>query len=182
MTVTNPVRPSPPWKNVAVAVLGCVAAVAGTVAFRVHAVGTGPVADLAGRNASATVEAVLTDDPREVKQRTGEFRRVSFVVPARIEAVETFAGRVRTRVPVVLFASGSSGGRSCPASASRSGAVRAAETGELLAAVIMVREPPRVLSGPSWVQRAAETLRAGLREAADALPGPARPAARPGRR
>ncbi|GIH77571.1 competence protein ComEC [Planobispora longispora] len=155
----------------AVAVLGCVAAVAGTVAFRVHAVGTGPVADLAGRNASATVEAVLTDDPREVKQRTGEFRRVSFVVPARIEAVETFAGRVRTRVPVVLFASGEQWRSLLPSQRVEiRGRFGPAETGELLAAVIMVREPPRVLSGPSWVQRAAETLRAGLREAADALP------------
>ncbi|GGS47540.1 competence protein ComEC [Planobispora rosea] len=164
-------RPSPAWRNAAVAVLGCVAAVAGAVAFRVHTVETGPVADLASRHAPATAEAVLTDDPRQVKPQTGDFRRVSFVVPARVEAVGTAAGRTRTRVPVVLFATGQEWRSLLPSQRVEiRGRFKPAEPGELLAAVMLVRGPPRVLSGPSWVQRTAGALRAGLREAADVLP------------
>lgn len=58
-------------RNAVIAVLGCTAAVAGSVAFRVHAAGTGPVAELAGRHASAVMEVVVTDDPREVARRGG---------------------------------------------------------------------------------------------------------------
>ncbi|MEV7007876.1 ComEC/Rec2 family competence protein [Streptosporangium sp. NPDC051022] len=45
-----------------------------------------------------------------------------------------------------------------------------ADPGELLAGVVLVRGPPRVLSGPSWVQRVAGMFRSGLREAAAVLP------------
>src|SRR4051812_6846404 len=69
-------------RNAMIAVLGCAAAVAGSVAFRVHAVGTGPVAELAERNAVAVAEVVVTDDPRETGGKEGPSPRESFVVPA----------------------------------------------------------------------------------------------------
>lgn len=62
------------WRNAVIGVLGCVAAVAGTVALHVHAISTGPVAEMAERRASATVEAVVTDDPgswRSTEDRIG---------------------------------------------------------------------------------------------------------------
>ncbi|GAA3124566.1 competence protein ComEC [Streptosporangium carneum] len=235
------------WRSVTFAVLVCVAAVAGTVAFHVRATGVGPVAELVGRRASATVEAVVTDDPRELPQRGGLFRRKSFVVSARIEVVETAAataaggstgtagngvvgnsavengatageaademekggesggstgtgvgegegevmrgeasgeargkargkargalGRVAVRASVTLLASGEEWRSLLP---SQRIAVRGrfgpAGPGELLAAVVLVRGPPQVLSGPSWIQRVAGELRSGLREAAAVLP------------
>ncbi|MFC3818043.1 ComEC/Rec2 family competence protein [Planomonospora venezuelensis] len=177
----GPAGPRHPWGNVVIAVLGCVAAVAGTVAFRVHATGTGPVAALVERRASATVEAVLTDDPREIGRggasRGGSGRRGAvpgregFVVPARVEAVETATGRVRVRAPVVLLVSGGEWRSLLPSQRiGLRGRFGPADSGDLLAAVVLVRGSPRVLDGPSWVQRAAGALRAGLREAADVLP------------
>ncbi|GHE28744.1 competence protein ComEC [Streptosporangium violaceochromogenes] len=158
-------------RNALIAALMCVAAVAGTVAFHVHATGTGPVAELAGRGADATVEAVVTDDPRRRARREGRLRRASFVVPARIEVIETEAGRVTLRAPVVLFASGEAWGPLLPSQrVAFRGRFGPADAGELLAAVVLVRTPPRVLGGPSWIQRVAGALRAGLRQAADVLP------------
>ncbi|MFC4059439.1 ComEC/Rec2 family competence protein [Planomonospora corallina] len=167
----GPAATSPAWGNVAVAVLACVAATAATVAFRVHATGTGPVAGLVREGASATVEAVLTDDPRRLRQRTPAFLEESFAVPARAEAVTTRAGRTRVRVPVVLLASGQEWASLLPSQRVEvRGRFRSAEPGELLAAVVLVREPPRVLDGPSRVQSVAGVFRAGLRRAADVLP------------
>ncbi|MER6173924.1 ComEC/Rec2 family competence protein [Streptosporangium sp. NPDC001681] len=159
------------WRNAVIAVLGCTAAVAGSVAFRVHAAGTGPVAELAGRHASAVAEAVVTDDPREVARRGGLFRRESFVVPARVESVGTGADRVTLRAPVLLFVSGAEWRSLLPSQRVEvSGRFGPADPGELLAAVVLVRGAPRVLSGPSWEQRAAGVLRSGLRKAAEVLP------------
>ncbi|MFD0891110.1 ComEC/Rec2 family competence protein, partial [Streptosporangium algeriense] len=139
---------------------------------------TGPVAELAGRRASATFEAVVTDDPRERAQRGGLSRRSGFVVPARVEMLGQASGTagepgngVRVRASVMLLATGEEWRSLLP---SQRIAVRgrfgSAEPGELLAAVVLVRGPPKVLSGPSWVQRVAGALRAGLREASAVLP------------
>ncbi|MBG0815978.1 ComEC/Rec2 family competence protein [Planomonospora sp. ID82291] len=162
---------APAGRNALIAVLGCAAATAATVAFRVHAADTGPVADLVRKGGSATAEAVLTDDPREIRGRAPAFRGESFVVPARIEAVTTAAGRTRVRAAVVLLTAGKEWRPLLP---SQRIAIRGrfgpAESGELLAAVVLVRDPPKVLSGPSGLQNAAGVLRAGLRTAADVLP------------
>lgn len=159
------------WRNAVIGVLGCVAAVAGTVALHVHAISTGPVAEMAERRASATVEAVVTDDPRELAQHGGPHRRESFVVPARIEAVGIGPARTTVRVPVVMLASGGEWRSLLPSQRiAVQGRFGPAGSGELLAAVMLVRGPPRVLSGPSWVQSTAGALRSGLREAAGVLP------------
>lgn len=171
VAVTVPADGIAGWRNAVLAVLVCVAAVAGTVAFHVHATGTGPVAALAAERASALVEAVVTDDPRRRVRHGGASRGESFVVPARIEVIETATGRVTSRAPVVLLTSGEAWRTLLP---SQRIAVRGrfgpADVSELLAAVVLVRGPPRVLSGPSWIQHVAGELRSGLREAADVLP------------
>ncbi|MGC5011494.1 ComEC/Rec2 family competence protein [Streptosporangium sp. DT93] len=158
-------------RNALIAVLGCAAAVAGSVAFRVHAAGTGPVAELAGRHASAVAEVVTTDDPRELPRSAGPFRRESFVVPARVESVGAGEERVRLRASVLLFVSGAEWRPLLPGQRVEiRGRFAPADPGELLAAVVLVRGAPRMLGGPSWEQRAAGAVRAGLREAADVLP------------
>lgn len=159
------------WRNAVIAVLGCAAAVAAAVALRVYATGTGPIAELAGRHASAVTEVVVTDDPREMGRRGGLFRQESFVVPARVESVGVGADRVALRAPVVLFVSGAGWRSLLPSQRIEvSGRFGPADPGELLAAVVLVRGAPRVLSGPSWEQRAAGALRSGLRKAAEVLP------------
>ncbi|GAA2854341.1 ComEC/Rec2 family competence protein [Streptosporangium fragile] len=171
VAVTVPTGGMRGLRNAVIAVLACAAAVAGSVAFRVHAVTTGPVAELVERRASVAAEAVVTGDPRETARRGGPFRRESFVVPARVESVETAAGRVTLRAPVMLFASGDEWRSLLPSQrVAVSGRLGPADPGELLAGVMLVRSAPRVLSGPSWEQRAAGALRSGLREAAGVLP------------
>ncbi|MBB2912176.1 competence protein ComEC [Streptosporangium becharense] len=171
VAVTVPATRMKGLRTMVLAVLVCAAAVAGSVAFRVYAVTTGPVSELAERRASAMAEVVVTDDPREVTRKSGPIRRESFVVPARVESVETPAGRVTLRVPVVLFVSGGEWRPLLPSQRiAVSGRFAPADPGELVAGVVLVRGAPRVLSGPSWEQRAAEALRSGLREAAGVLP------------
>ncbi|GAA3132248.1 ComEC/Rec2 family competence protein [Planomonospora alba] len=151
--------------------LSCAAATAATVALHVHAVGTGPVAALVREGATAVAEVVLTDDPRRTRQRGPAFLGEGFAVPARVEAVTTAAGRTRVRAPVVLLASGREWGPLLPGQrVGIRGRFGPAEPGELLTGVVLVREPPRVLGGPSWLQGVAGALRAGLRRAADVLP------------
>ncbi len=158
------------WGNVAVAVLGCVAAVAVSVGFRVHAVTTGPVALLARAGGRVTAEVELTGDPRLLPSR-GLVRRDRVVVEGRAKIVESAGRRFTVDVPVVLLGSGSGWRGLLPSQRILvHGPARPGKPGQLTAATILVRGSPRVLSGPSPVQRMAGRLRAGLREAAGVLP------------
>ncbi|MFB9251036.1 ComEC/Rec2 family competence protein [Sphaerisporangium melleum] len=155
--------------------LGCVAAVAGTVAFRVHTVRSGPVAELAERRALVTVEMSLTGDPRVLPGDRGPVRRERVVVEATAERVEARVVQpvqISTAVPVVVFARGAAAWASLlPSQRVRvTGRLGPAEPGELTAAVLLATGPPVVVSGPSPPQRVAAALREGLRRACDVLP------------
>lgn len=163
--------------NTALAVLACMAATAAVVAFKVHTVTTGPVVELARDRTTVTAEAVISDDPRIRLHRGGVSRRSSAVVEARMASVEVggvgdSARSVRflVDVPVVLLGSGDGWRSLLPSQRIRvHGRLGAAEPGELTAAVLLVRGPPEVLTGPSAMQSVAGALRAGLREACDVL-------------
>ncbi|MFE3449172.1 ComEC/Rec2 family competence protein [Nonomuraea sp. NPDC059194] len=166
----NGQRRSAVWLNVAVAVLACVAATSAGVAFRVHAVTTGPIAELAARNATVHGEIVLTGDPR-VRRAKAAFHGESVVVEATLESLDTPDGRLAVHTPVVVFGSGGGWRSLLPSQRLRvTGRLGPAERGELVGAVLLVRGPPTVLSAPSGLQSAAGELRAGLRRAADVLP------------
>ncbi len=79
--------------------------------------------------------------------------------------------RVALRASVILLASGDEWRSLLPSQRiAVQGRFGPPDSGELLAAVVLVRGPPRILGGPSWVQRVAGELRSGLREAATVLP------------
>jgi competence protein ComEC len=171
------------WRNVAIATLTCVAATSASVALRVHAVSTGPVADLATRGAQVTAQITLTDDPKIRRHRGGRFTQDRIVVPATVTVLQTpaslqaplrrgAAGRaIAVNTPVVVFAQGPEWSSLLPSQSLEVTARLAQATpGDLIGAVLLVRGPPRVLTSPSWIQAAAGTLRAGLRTAADVLP------------
>ncbi|HEY9524851.1 MAG TPA: ComEC/Rec2 family competence protein, partial [Thermopolyspora sp.] len=159
-------------RHTVIAVLGCAAAVAVGVGFRVHTVTTGPVALLARKGATVTAEVVLTDDPRVLPGGGGLVRRDRVVVEARMELVEEMAGeaagrRFAVRTPVVLLGSGPGWRPLLPSQRIRiRGRLSPGEPGELTAATVLVRGPPEALTAPSLTQRVAGRLRAGLREAA----------------
>ncbi|MEV7965158.1 ComEC/Rec2 family competence protein [Sphaerisporangium sp. NPDC088356] len=164
-------RPGSGWGNTVLAVLGCVAAVAGAVGFRVHAVSTGPVAELAERRAAVTVEMTLTADPRILPGHRGVVRRDRVIVEGSVEIVEASGARYSTRAPVVVFAQGAQWLPLLPSQRIRvGGRLSPADPAELTAAILTARETPEVMGGPSPAQRVAAALRTGLRQAAGVLP------------
>ncbi|MBE1534964.1 ComEC/Rec2 family competence protein [Actinomadura algeriensis] len=151
-----------PRPLIAGAVLACAAASAIGVALRATAVGTGPVPDLARAGRTATAEAVVTGDPQVSRSS-----RRTITVRARVETVR----RTDVRVPVLLIAHDRRWLDLVPSQRVRfAGRFREPRGDRLLAAVALVRGAPSVLSPPSGVQRAAETVRARLRAATDDLP------------
>ncbi|WP_345431591.1 ComEC/Rec2 family competence protein [Actinoallomurus vinaceus] len=154
-------------RRVMVGVLACVAASAAGVGFRLTAVGSGPVRALAVREATVTLGAVVTGDPVVSVKAGSARRRTTVLVPVRVEEVE----RRRVRVPVLLLASDEAWKPLVPSQHVRLAArLVVPRSGELLAAVGLVRGPPTVVGGPSLPQRWASVIRSRLRAAVGRLP------------
>ncbi|MFI7692147.1 ComEC/Rec2 family competence protein [Nonomuraea sp. NPDC049655] len=202
-----PGRPSPflgAWRNVVLATLICAAAASASVAFRVQALTTGPVAELAARNANVTAQIVLSDDPKRRPRRSGHFNRDSYVIPATLKIIESAtrqrgsstAGRPEENrpdvpggsdggvaqasppperqavdVPITVFAGGNAWSALLPSQRLQvTGRLAQPTPGDLVAAILLVRGEPRILTPPSSMHTMAGTLRTGLRTAADPLP------------
>ncbi|MCA2182995.1 ComEC/Rec2 family competence protein [Nonomuraea glycinis] len=163
-------RPSS-GRNVTIAVLICVAATAASIALRVHAVTTGPTAALAARSATVTAEITLTNDPKIRRSTTAYFTRDSVIAEATLESLRTGRQRMAVHTPIVVFANGAEWRDLLPSQRLRvSGRLAAPTSGTLTAAVLLVREPPQILTPPSPIQTVAGAFRQGLRTAADILP------------
>ncbi|MBW8802965.1 MAG: ComEC/Rec2 family competence protein [Catenulisporales bacterium] len=145
-----------------------IAAGAGTAATtRTIASHTGPLPRLAAAHARATVEAVITDDPRTVTSphAHGPFA----IVPVRVERVN---GQ-RTRLPATVLASNPDAWRLLPSTRVQITArLRPArpDTPDAAALSVPASHPPQILAGPTALQRLAGHLRQGLREACAGLP------------
>ncbi|SEG60891.1 competence protein ComEC [Thermomonospora echinospora] len=157
----------PMFCGLAGAVLACVAASATGTGLRLSAVGSGPVRELAGTHARTSIEAVVTGDPQA--KPSGD--REIVTVRARAESIRVRWRAVGVRVPVLLIGTGDAWRRLVPGQRIRITArLSPPRHVELLAAVGIVRGPPVVLDGPPALQRAAEGVRARLREASAVLP------------
>jgi competence protein ComEC len=149
------------------AALACAAASAAGVGMRLSAIGSGPVRALAVAGAGATVDAVVSESPRQVSSRGREI----IMVRVRVERVRGHGQVTGTRVPVLVLAAAQRWRSSVISQRVRfTGRLVPPDRAELLAAVMIVRGPPVVLGGPTTVQRAAEMIRAKLRAACDSLP------------
>jgi competence protein ComEC len=154
------------WAPAVALLLGCAGAAAIATAVRVQARDSSPVARLAAERAAAVVDLVLTDDPRPV---AGGTDRVA--VPARVERVSAGGAAWRGSARVLILAPATGWQGLLPSQHLRvDGRLSPPQRGDLTAAVISVRGPPRLRGGPSLPQRAAGHLRDGLREAAAVLP------------
>ncbi len=149
-------------------VVGCLAAltVVGAVsAVRAQERTASPLPGLAARAAVVPVVAELDDDPRPLTG-AGEPR---VLVPATVTEVD---GRRTRGDPVLVFGPADQWTGLLPGQSVRLRvAVRAAEPGDDVVAVLSARSAPTRLAGPGPVQTAAGALRTGLvRSAARTLP------------
>jgi competence protein ComEC len=156
------------WSAAVALLLGCAGAAALATSARVAGVDHSPLTRLAQQRASATVELVLSDDPRRLVGGAGP---PSVAIAGRARQVTT-AGRtwsLSDRVLVLAPAEGWSGllpsqrvivdGRLSPPTHR-----------DLTVAVLAVRSAPARVDPPSAVQTVAGRVRAGLRDAAAVLP------------
>ncbi|MGI5215623.1 ComEC/Rec2 family competence protein [Plantactinospora sp. CA-290183] len=129
-----------------------------------------PLAELVEARARVTVELVVSDDPRAVGAAAG--RPSTYLVATRLRWLEG-PDRVRIEAPVrVLVLAGDPGWRHL-LPGQRVGAVgrlAVPRGGDLTAAVLTAGMPPVPIGRPSWAQRAAGSLRAGLQRACAPLP------------
>ncbi|MFI7614006.1 ComEC/Rec2 family competence protein [Nonomuraea terrae] len=159
------------WRNIAIATLICTAAASASVALRVHALSTGPVPELADSSAFITAEIALTDDPERRPNRGGHFTQDSYVARAALKVVQYGTSRQAVDVPVTVFAIGRAWSGFLPSQHLQvAGRLARPTSGTSVAAILLVRGPPKVLTPPSGLQTMAGSLRAGLRSAADVLP------------
>ncbi|WSU13162.1 ComEC/Rec2 family competence protein [Streptomyces sp. NBC_01116] len=162
------------------AVLLCAAAGAAVAGLHGADVRRGPVPGLAEQYARIDADVRVTSDPRTTRPavRGNHSTPDLLLIDAEVVEVRTPGGPgARVRTPVLLMVAPGDhradwqkllpstrlrlGGRLSPP----------AHEGERLAAVLRVDDEgaPRITGPPTWVQRTAGELRAGLREATDGL-------------
>jgi competence protein ComEC len=156
------------WSATAALLLGCAGAAILATSARVAGVDRSPLTGLAERRASATVELVLSDDPRPLSGGAGP-PSVAVAARARVVASGGRAWSVSDRVLVLAPAEGWSG--LLPSQRVRvDGRLMPPSRRDLTAAVLAVRSAPARVDPPSVVQIAAGGIRTGLRDAAAVLP------------
>jgi competence protein ComEC len=161
------------WSAAAALVLGCGGAAALATAVQVAGVAHSPLGRLAEQRASATVELVVSDDPRPLAAGAGG--PPSVIVPARAREVSA-AGRRWALSGRVLVLAPAEGWRGLlPSQRIRvDGRLGPPARHDLTVAVLSARSAPTIVGRPSGLQTAAGRMRADLRDAAAVLPDGAR--------
>jgi competence protein ComEC len=155
---------------IVVSVLTGLFAGAGATAARVAVRDAGPLTELTGDRALVHAEVVVTDDPHPTRRVGG--RPAQFVVAARLTRLTVTARpALRMSVRVLVLGADPTWQRVLPGQRVLvDGRVGAPRGGDLRAAVLSTTGTPEFVSRPSWVQRAAGRLRAGLQRACARLP------------
>ncbi len=170
------------------AVLLCAAGGAAVAGLHGADVRRGPVPVLAREYVRVDADVRVTSDPRTTRPavRGSHSTRPLLLLNAEVTEVRAVQGRharhARVRTPVLLMVAAgdhrAEWRKLLPSTRLRlSGRLSPpAHEGERLAAVLRVESegPPRITGPPTWIQRAAGELRAGLREATDGLDADAR--------
>jgi competence protein ComEC len=156
-------------RTTALGVAVVVAAMGLICGLHVRSVGAGPVPGLAASGAAVTVELVVTSDP-VTRESAGSRKPPYVVLRGRVEQV-TGRGRItRVRSPVLVVGSTAWAGARFGARVKAKGRLKTVDTGSDVAAVLTTRSPPHELVQPAWWLRAAEHVRAGLRESVHGQP------------
>lgn len=158
------------WAGIAVAaLLGMVCGSAATAA-RLAARDAAAVAQPAREHAAVTAQLTLRRDPRQLRRDVGT--PPTWLIPAWLEWIDTEdAPPARLRVRVLVLAGDTQWQALRPGQRLiATGRLSLPRGGDLTAAVLSATGPPALLGDPPWVQRAAGSLRAGLRAATESLP------------
>jgi competence protein ComEC len=163
------------WAGIAVAVLLGVVCGTTATAARLIARDAAPVAQPAYAHATVTAELTVRRDPRRLGREVG--RPPSWLIPAWLETIGPDpAGTggdvpVRVRARVLVLTGDPAWEAVTPGQRVRAtGRLAPPRGGDLTAAVLSAAGPPEPAGDPPWVQRAAGSLRAGLRQASAPLP------------
>ncbi|GLW35445.1 competence protein ComEC [Actinoplanes regularis] len=156
------------WIGVALALGAGCGAVA--TAARVSVREARPLVALIESGDPVQVWAVVRDDPRALRGTAGP---PAYLVAVELERVRRVDGGDPVRLSArALVLSGDPGWRGLLPGQHviATGKLMPPRPGDLRAAVVSVRKPPRLVGAPSWAQRAAGVLRAGLQRACEPLP------------
>ncbi|WP_433020745.1 ComEC/Rec2 family competence protein [Kribbella sp. CA-294648] len=129
----------------------------------------GPVGELAESGAAVKVRLKVAGDPA-VRSTPGSRRPPYVVVRAVVEEVRGRGTATRVRTPVVVIGSVQWKEVRFGQHVEATGRLGAVDKGDDVAAMLSSRVAPRVLDEPAWWLRAAERVRAGLRESVAAEP------------
>ncbi|MGK5685011.1 ComEC/Rec2 family competence protein [Actinoplanes sp. URMC 104] len=156
------------WVGLAV-LLGVVCGAVATGA-RVSVREAAPLVELVRAGDPVWMEMVVRDDPRAARATAG--RPPTYLVDVDLEAVraEDAAGLRLSARALVLGGDRGWQGLLPGQRVTARGKLLPPRGGDLRAVVASVREPPVLVGRPSWAQRAAGVLRAGLQRACAPLP------------
>lgn len=155
------------WRRIVVTGLGVAVVTVGVAiasGLHGHSMRSGPVAELAAAEAAVSVGLVVTGDPA-VKGEPGARRPPYVVVRARVERISGRGRTTEVRTPVVVIGSVDWRDVRLGQRIEAAGRLREVEPGGDAAAMLSSRAPPKVIEDPAWWLRAAEHVRAGLRQA-----------------
>jgi competence protein ComEC len=132
--------------------------------LQVEGLRAGPVMELGRSEAAVKVRLKVDGDP-SVRNGSGNRRPPYVVVRATVEEVTGRGETTRVRTPVLVIGSISWQHVRFGQHLEATGRLESVDSGSDVAAMLSSRVPPRVLDEPAWWLRAAERVRAGLREA-----------------
>ncbi|SDO77730.1 competence protein ComEC [Pedococcus dokdonensis] len=165
-------RADPGCRAATALVLAAVALVLTSTAGHTAAREAGPIRALARQHASVDLVGVVIRDPVVVGGRRldGAMLRLSL----RVESVTARGSQARVATPVLVIGGPEWEQVRWHERVRVKGILLEAQPGDDVVAVLRPRGAPRPVARPGLVARAAERLRAGLRDAASALPPDAR--------
>jgi competence protein ComEC len=153
----------------AVGVLVVVAGMGVAAGLQAESLRAGPVTGLAAESATVGVRLKVEGDP-SVRRSPGTRRPPYVVVKATIEEVRARGTATRVRTPVFVIGSTQWQQVRYGQRVDASGRLEAVERGSDVAAMLSIRSAPRIVDEPPWWLRAAEQVRAGLRESVAGQP------------
>jgi competence protein ComEC len=166
-------RGTPRLFSAGAALLACALLAAGPVAIRLAHTERDPLRGHAARGEQTVLRAVVSERPRAVRSAGYADKAAgarSVVIAADLDQVEAAGHGVESTGRVLLIAPFEKWSQLLPGQrVIATGTLAPSRGAEMTAAVVYVRGPPMEIGEAPWWQRAAASMRAGLRQATAGL-------------